>query len=100
MADIREFKINTDPLFPAALPENGLLEERLEDGTVVRAKVVNSQIVGYEAFDLGGKQIPVTRMSLAVSNSTQLQPQSGPIHCYYCICNPRCQCWPEPCPIV
>lgn len=100
MSYVREFRINKEPLFPAKLSGNAVIERTLEDGTIIKATVANSQIVGLEAFDPDGKRIPVSRMTLSVSNSPQVQPESGPNQCFYCICNPGCQCWPEPCPVA
>jgi hypothetical protein len=93
----REFKINEEPLFPETVSETDSLERRLDDGTIIRAEVAGSRIVGYTARDGTGKPLPVYRMRIS---DGKVKPRSGPISCYYCICNPGCQCWPEPCPIV
>jgi len=92
-----QFKINEEPLFPETISATDALERRLDDGTVIRAKVEGSQIVGYTAHDYAGKPLQVYRLRLEDGIAT---PASGPIRCYYCICNPGCQCWPEPCPLV
>jgi hypothetical protein len=96
----RELQINEKPLFPETLSETDQREVRLDDGTVIRAVVEDSRIVGYTAVGYGGKSIPVFRMSMTDGRPPGLVTTSGPIRCYYCICNPGCQCWPEPCPVV
>jgi hypothetical protein len=96
----RELQINEKPLFPESLSETDQLEVRLDDGTVIRAVVDGSRIVGYTAVDYAGKSIPVFRISMKDGSPPAIVTASGPIRCYYCICNPGCQCWPEPCPLV
>jgi hypothetical protein len=96
----RELQINEKPLFPETLSETDQLEVRLDDGTVIRAVVEGSRIVGYTAVDSGGKSIPVFRVSMTDGSPPGLGTASGPMRCYYCICNPVCQCWPDPCPVI
>jgi len=97
ISELQELKLNDKPLFPKTISEDGTIEQRLDDGTVIQATVIGSRIVGYKAYDSSGKPLQVRRMRIKPGNPST---RSGTIRCYYCICNPVCQCWPEECPIV
>jgi hypothetical protein len=100
----QELKLNDKRLFPETHSEDGILEHRLEDGTVIQATVIGSRIVGYKAHDSSGKALQVRRLRVKDgSPEAGIEPDypgTGPMKCYYCICNPYpdCQCWPEACP--
>jgi hypothetical protein len=49
-----QLKLNGDSLFPITHSQDGVLERKLDDGTVIRATVVGSKIVGYTAHDSFG----------------------------------------------
>jgi hypothetical protein len=90
---IASYKLNEAPLFPPDIKKSA--EHRLPDGTVLTCVVENGMLQGYTARDAKNKAILVTRMLLADEEML-----SGQIRCYYCICNPVCNCWPEPCPVA
>ena len=92
---IAKYTLNDQPLFPADL--KGSAEYRFPNGTVIHAVVEGDELLGYTAKDVQGKELHVTRMFL---RDEEAVTASGPIRCYYCICDPVCHCWPEPCPIV
>ena len=97
--------LNDKPLFPATHSASGILEHKLDDGTVIQATVDGSNIVGYKAYDSSGKALQVRRLRITDGGPPELTPDypgTGPMTCYYCICNPypNCQCWPEPCPVA
>jgi hypothetical protein len=99
----KQLKLNDQQLFPTAHSQDGVIERTLDDGTVIQATVVGSQIVGYKAFDKSGKRLPVRRVRMKNGTPPGIEadyPGTGPMTCYYCICNPYpdCRCWPEPCP--
>jgi hypothetical protein len=77
---LREFKINEEPLFPETVSATDALERRLDDGTIIRAEVTGSRIVGYTARDRTGKPLQVYRMRIS---DGKVKPRSGPIRCYY-----------------
>jgi hypothetical protein len=98
----KQLTLNDEPLFPTTHAEDGVLERKLDDGTVIQATVIGSQIVGYKAYDKSGKPLPVRRVRMKNGNPPGIEPDypdTGPMTCWYCICNPECRCWPEKCPV-